>query len=611
MRRWRHRVWTWSAGLFATVVLLSATLIGLFRVFAPLVPGYRAELEVWASAALNRPVQIGVMGAQWGLYGPELTLGQVALLSQDRRRVLLTAQEIRIGFTPGALLHRQFSRPNRIILIGPRMVLQRDREGRLEVRGLEGGLSVGSQPTAWRQAAGEVFAQDLELIISGGVATLFDRRPSEAPLVFEDIALKIDNGAGHHSLSGSLRLPRALGRTLVFAGHIRGTGLNPADWDWQAHLHGTGLDVPRILAFWKACPARFSRGSLDLRASASGADGRVLQARATFSVAQLTSAGGSSAAGTLNAVAGHLSFVQSPAGWILRGRRVQVTRGQERWPASDFTLQYAHPSADGFDWSGTASFLRLHDIVTLVASLPKKFSTETARVLQLSPRGTVSTLGFNARWNGKSLAAWSVHAAFSGLGLNADGRIPGFTGLEGAASLDQAGGTLKLLGKNASATFPQLFRGPLIATVSAEVQLRHDTAGWRFSSDDVSIANADAEVRAQGNLLLPGNGRSPSIDLKASVRDAAVRKNPRTCRSASCQSPWWIGSITRWSAARSNRGVWSCRVRSPISPSVTDADCLTSVSICCTGCSIMPRVGRSLKTSMPTWISRMPAWSPR
>ncbi|MDE2346619.1 MAG: hypothetical protein KGL13_09140, partial [Gammaproteobacteria bacterium] len=80
MRRWQHLTWKWTVGVITAVVLLFATLVGLFRLFVPLIPGYREQVQAVASKALGRPVNIAAIGAQWGLYGPEVTLEQVAIL---------------------------------------------------------------------------------------------------------------------------------------------------------------------------------------------------------------------------------------------------------------------------------------------------------------------------------------------------------------------------------------------------------------------------------------------------------------------------------------------------------------------------------------------------
>ncbi|HET7651374.1 MAG TPA: hypothetical protein VFL15_11815, partial [Gammaproteobacteria bacterium] len=69
MKTWQRRLWKSIAAVFAAVVITLATVIGVFRLLAPLVPGYRAEVERWAARALERPVSIAGMGARWDWYG--------------------------------------------------------------------------------------------------------------------------------------------------------------------------------------------------------------------------------------------------------------------------------------------------------------------------------------------------------------------------------------------------------------------------------------------------------------------------------------------------------------------------------------------------------------
>ena len=524
MQRWQHLTWKWIAGAIAAVVILSATLMGLFRLFAPLVPGYREQVQAWASQALGRPVNIAAMGAQWGLFGPEVTLEKVEILSKDHQRVVATAREIRLGVTFGALLHGRFSNPNRIILIQPQLVLDRDADGNFGIRGLEGSFNLNHEQTDWHQMAADIFAQNAEVIIRHGEVALVDMHTPITPLVFSDIGLKINNNADSHNVTGRLLLPSALGRSLSFASRIHGQGLNPEVWEWQADVQGTALNVPRLLSYWAAYSGRFSSGLIDLRAALSGQGARVNQAQVTFSAHQVIVVGDASTAAGFNAFAGTLNWTRSTAGWILSGSDIQLQHNQDIWPASHFTLQYANQQPAGSVWSGNANFLRLQDIVTLATWLPKSFSTKIARLLRLSPKGDATDVDFQAQWNGNFFRNWSLRGRFIDLSLHADGDVPGFSGLAGELTANQDDGTLQLTGKHASATFPHLFRGTLAATaLGAHVQFHHDAEGWRISTNDLSVANADAQAYAHGSFLLPADGSSPIIDLEATAANVNVR----------------------------------------------------------------------------------------
>src|SRR5512146_1249154 len=126
MSHWGRRLWRWSAALFALLVILLATLVGLIRLAAPLVPGYRTEVESWASAAIQHPVEIRSMGAEWGWHGPEVALMGVRILSRDRTIVVISAQEVHLGLSLWSLLQGSLPRPNRIVLVGPQAEVHRD-----------------------------------------------------------------------------------------------------------------------------------------------------------------------------------------------------------------------------------------------------------------------------------------------------------------------------------------------------------------------------------------------------------------------------------------------------------------------------------------------------
>ena len=520
MKRWRHLTWKYALGVIAAVLLLLATAAGLFRTFAPLVPGYREQVQAWASRVLDRPVKIASIGARLGLTGPELTLGRVAILSHDRRYVVIEAREVRLGFTLGAVLHGQFSRPSRIILRQPQLVLERETDGRYEVRGLEGSPNLGAQKTDWRATAAEAFAQNAAVRVRGGQATLIDMRTPNSPLVFRNLSFNLDNSRDDHRLSGRLQLPAALGRRLAFSAQVSGLGPTPEAWQWHVEFQGDSLKLRRWLDYWPAASGRFRSGRVDVRAAVSGMGLRLDQANASVMARQIAAA---QATDGFDLLTGSVDWARTASGWTLAGSRWQLRRGTDIWPVSQFHLRYAQGAA-GSAWSGDASFLRLQDVALLSTWLPADLGA-AARLQKLSPSGDLNDLQFAAQRDNHEFTAWSLSSRFDNLGVHADGEIPGFSGLSGTLNANQDGGALALSGANATVTFPHLFRGPLTAaTLRADVQFQRRTQGWLFTLKDLSASNQDVQhAAAQGTLLLPADGGSPVIDLQASVQNADVR----------------------------------------------------------------------------------------
>ena len=81
----------------------------------------------------------------------------VRILSHDRTRVVVSADEVNLGLSLWSLLHGSLPRPNRIVLVGPQVEVHRDAEGVFTIAGLEG--TPQHAPTDWRASLREVFSQ--------------------------------------------------------------------------------------------------------------------------------------------------------------------------------------------------------------------------------------------------------------------------------------------------------------------------------------------------------------------------------------------------------------------------------------------------------------------
>lgn len=520
MKTWQRRLWKGFAAAFAAVVIAFATLIGVFRLLAPLVPSYRAEVERWAAHVLERPVSIAGMGARWDWYGPEITLNNVKLYSRDGKYVVLTAHEIRLGVTLRALLHGSFSGPSRIILVEPQLSVVRDSAGNFNVRGF-GGATIQGRKMDWRSALDDAFRQSAEIMVRDGSVTLLDMRRGDTPFVFSGVDINLDNAANSHSLSGKLHLPAAFGVALAFDADVEGDGMHPAAWQWRAKFAGLGLDVPQLLSYWPQYQNRFADGALDLHAEVTGTGTSVTHLDTQVSGHDLLPSG--TPAQGFTSLTGAVTWSQDATGWTLSGHDISLAHAEQSWPASHFRLA-TNTDAQGTVWQGHASFLRLQDIDILMSWLPPDLLARLQRLPQVAPQGDISNLELAARWQGKTLDTWSVKGAFRDLGVHADGEIPGFTGMDGELDLDQTGGSVRLDTRNGSVTFPHLFRGPLYATIlDARVGVTHNADGWRIASDDIVVRNPDGSATAKGSFLFPADGSSPQLDLDATVADVNAR----------------------------------------------------------------------------------------
>ena len=522
MASWTLRLWRWSAALFASLVIVLAVLVGLIRLAVPLVPGYRAQLERYASQALQRPVKIRSMGAAFGWYGPEVALEDVRIYNHEGNRIIVAAEEIKLGLGVWSLLHGRLPRPNRIVLVGPRTEVARDAAGNFSIVGLEGAAQ--KVPTDWRQNLSDVLSQSATLVVKGGELTFVDaQRP--APLLFRRMDLEVRNDAGSHRISGDMQLPAAFGKELSFEFNADGDAGTPADWDWQGRFRGKALQLPTWFDYWPLYAGRFTAGSADLDARAAGHGTRLDSMSLDLAAADLVPASqgfANAASGGVKSLQGVVAWKRDDSGWKLEGRHVQLVRGAFGWPRSDFDLGFTRDET-GEHWSGDAGFMRLQDLTLVAGWLPEPVSTKLDRLMRLSPSGDLSGLKFSLDRGGQA-PAWSVQGSFLDLGVRADQGLPGFSGLDGGLTLDQQGGSVDIDTRDASVDFRPLFRTQLQAdALELKVAVSHDTAGWRVTTDGFKLRNQDATAHGKAGMQFPADGSAPILDLDAVVDHADAR----------------------------------------------------------------------------------------
>ena len=524
MSRWGRRLWRWSAALFALLTVLLAMLVGLVRLASPLVPAYRAEVEAWASAAIRHPVQIRSMGAELGWHGPEITLEGVRILSRDRSRVVVSAQEVQLGLSVWNLLQGKLPRPNRIVLVAPQAEVHRDAEGVFSIAGLEGTAPNG--PTDWRATLSDIFSQSAVLVVKDGRLGYVEEG-APLPMLFQGVNFQLDNAADSHRLGGGAQLPPEFGRSIGFKLRIEGEGIDPQQWDWQAELDGRALQLPRLLHYWKDYDGRVARGISDLDVKVEMRHGVLQDLSVDVNATDLVPAPKTQAAamaGAFQSVSGKVAWTRSDSGWKLTGRRVQLARGTQVWPRGDFTLEYAADTG-GATWTGAADFLRLQDLTALSAWLPQERFKALPRLYAFAPAGDVSAATFKLRVNGSSLGNWAARGSFQDLGVHKAEGWPGFSGMDGHLDLDQTGGSVTLATRDADVDFTPLFRWPLHAdSLDLTAKASHDAGGWRVSTAAFRAANQDAAAHGSAAMQFPAGGGAPRLDLDAVV-DRADAKN--------------------------------------------------------------------------------------
>ncbi len=515
MSSWLRSLLRGLAVLGASMVIVLALLVGLFRLLVPQVPEYQAELEAWATEALGVPVRVGRLDARLTLRGPELTLLDATVGGQGSGMLPLVAREVSVVVSlPRLVTERQLA-VSRVRLAGVVLDLSRSVEGTWFVQGQPVLIEAGDAPVELPELP------DFRLDFLDGELRV--RPAPEAPLqVVSDLQLALSRDAGRVSLDLRASLPEGLGTRLELSveavpgeGAFELAGLEGMPWRAFLDLREVDLAAWRTLlpADWPVPGA--GRGGLRLWASAHGL--QPLEASAELDLHALAPPPDSlpeAFAQPWDQLAGRLEWRRHSAGWTAAAGRLNVTRGGRRWPETDLRLEVEGALDGDTSLSFEGNFLRLEDLLPVVAWLPEGEWRE--RLLALAPAGDLEALeGSVALTSGES-PRYAVNGRARGLQVTAIEEWPGVEGLGGGFRADETGGRFQLAGEGFAFERRPSFDGPVsLGRVEGLVVWRRSPAGWRVVGDDLRLSGVDLTARGDFELLFGDEGAV--VDVRAEV----------------------------------------------------------------------------------------------
>lgn len=534
MSRLARRLWKLTAAAIATVLILLAIGVGLFRVAVPLVPGFKSEAEALAERAIGWPVSIGEMDLRWAWLGPELVLHDVRLLAPDTRQPLVSAARIDIAFGPADLFQDGALRPSHLRLQEPTLALERTADGRLVLSGYALPERQGTQ-FDWREL--------LELGLQHGRLTVVD-----GELHYRDVARDIQdwrfllphvslasNGAVHE-IEGTLVPPGTLGEQVAFRFRAQGPPGRPEAWGWTGDVGAREL---RLAWWYQQFPwagEGLLRGALNFAASFEGrglervaGQGRLVVSNLGFASREpAMQPPGSSATTDLGSLAMQWRLEHSAARTGIDVQELAIERAGRQYADISISVQSGegeyplHLAVARFPLQELAAFAPL---LPVAASGERHGVRET--IQRLAPRGELSELVLSVAPEAEPVR-FRVQAAFEQLGFDAWNGLPGVDGLSGRLRGDRAAGKLRIDSRDVSVDTGTLFRGPLPARrLAGEFGWTSDAGGnWKVTGNDIVIENP--EVSAEGAFTLDIPDDAPAvIDMTATAYNADFRARSR------------------------------------------------------------------------------------
>ena len=523
-----HRLhWLWPVLAHPTVRLLGWLLFAAWLVFAalilalryavlPNVAAYQPQIEAAASRAIGQPVRIGRIEARWEGLNPDLVLNDVLLL--DRNGVPAFSLASVESVLSWESLWRLQIRLDLLAFERPVLHVRRESSGKITVAGLD---TEGESDPAFA----EWVLQQKHIRIRNASIVWEDRLRKAPPLALEELQFGLDNSGRRHRFGLSAAPPAELAARIDIRGEVRGD-LGEALELLKGKIF-VELDYADLAGWqkWVDYPVHLpqGRGAIRVWGDLAEGDGKVtadvaleeLRVRLGKKLPELD----------LASLRGRFEGRYKADQWMLAGRKVELlTLDGLRIAPTDFQVdlrQNAQTAA--VNGNASASFLDLSILARLAAYMP--LDARSRELLQKhQPQGRIAELRASWGLEGEELKRYALKAAFSEMGIRADGYVPGASGITGKLDLTEKGGELSFDAGTSGLSLPAVFPVPDIALDSLKARLN-----WKTTADAVDIklekldfAGPEAAGSARGTYRYSGDGPG-EIDLLATVDRADGR----------------------------------------------------------------------------------------
>ena len=508
------RVALW--GLLAAWLIFAALVLALRYFVLPNIGAYHTQIEQALSGAVGQPVTIGRIEARWQGLNPDIVLDDVVL--SDRQGVqVFSLEQMETVISWRSLWHGKVTLAS-LIIERPVLHVRREATGRITVAGIEAESEGDSAFSNW-------VLEQPQIRIRNATIVWEDRLRGAPQLVLEDLQFGLDNKGRRHLFGLSAAPPSELAARIDVRGEVTGD-IDDALENFAGRVY-VQLDYADLAGWrnWVDYPVDLTEGRGALRFWGDLADGK---GKVTTDLALdgvRVRLGKKLPELELESLRGRLEGSYKTGAWTLGGSKLELQAEDGlRIVPTDFQVAWQQDARSGrVTGSASASILDLTMLARLAAYLP--LDARSRDLLERhKPKGRLA--GMRAGWGlaGEALEQYSLRAAFTDLGLLADGYFPGAHGLAGQVEFDEKGGALSLDAGKSGISLPAVFVEPDIAfdQLRARATWKHAAGVVDVKLERLQFDGADVAGSANGSYHYTGSGPG-TIDLGGAITRADGR----------------------------------------------------------------------------------------
>jgi uncharacterized protein (TIGR02099 family) len=522
---WRHRARRLRfvlLGLVGSLLVALAIVMALGQLLLPLAARYPGRVAALLSEQLHRPVRFASLEGFWRPSGPLFVMRDVTIAPSEGGAPLnLPQAAVKLDFGAFVLPSRHLIN---LRLQDLRLGLRRAADGRWSVDGFGAGGS--TQKVSLGNLSADLWLGNLRLDIAD------DTTGRHYGLVADQLQISLrghairfggtlrrENTAGLLTAAGRFAEDGSSGRIYVKGAGVDFAGLT-GDFDIDGYALAGGRGHFESWLDWRDAHVVRATWRLDLDNLAVRGPARTVRTAGLHGIVDFHRTGDGQRIDWIGRDGGDLALVLRQAG----GR-------------SDGTL--------------VARNLELAPLLPWTGVLPK-VSPSLARWLgEGHPRGRFDHL--RADWNSVTGMSFA-HAAFSGLGIDASGSLPGVSSLKGEVFGDGEAIALSLPAQATTIDATGIFRKPFVmSSLGGEVAVYKDGDDWHIGVDPLDFRGEGYGGQARGELVLPAADTGPFMDMYVALGEGEV---------PAAKLFWPIHSMSEGAQNWLNRGLVAGRIES-------------------------------------------------
>lgn len=499
---------------FATVVIIAALSISGLRFILTTADLYQKEVEVFASNLLEQPVKIGSLDAKLSGMVPTLIFKDVELISKQKSFLL---SRIDVGISFKSLLLKQEVVPTHLVIRGMDINITHTKKGKYKIEGIAvnklkktvtNGESESSIFKRWLLSQNEISIADSSIILK-------DERGDNLKWEFKDVNMLLRNSGIRHRLSLTTTPPKFLGGKIDLNLDLEGDISDPDSWKAKFFVDSKRINLKPLRRYIEHKDIKFNSGIAKLKLWLDIDKGEVSQLSGDIKLNDFSYKFKENKSVNIELVSAVFDSVKTKEQtWGVSVDKFNYKNNNQSWLGSSFFLAFGFDNEKIEDFFITADYMSLGALAQMVDDNNLITNKHKKILNNLNVHGDVRN--FHIAWKNNSLH--KLNAEFEQFSIGAWERFPEAKNISGNFRFENNSGSISILSKAATVSFPSLFRDAFkLNKLKAEVGFVKTKSGLLFNLNNLLTENKEVSAVTKGTLFLPKNKSSSHLDLQTYV----------------------------------------------------------------------------------------------